>query len=90
VLLIVIGSLATMSLATLVLIATCRAGVRFDETLERDGYGPHTHAGPGESRRALVAWEEIAMRTDRRPRPRSTTALRRRHLAAVLPADARR
>jgi hypothetical protein len=90
VLLIVTGSLAAMSVATLIMTAMCRAGVRFDEMWEHALYDPRSHRGSGEGGRAFAAREEIALRTDRRPRPRSTTALRRRHLAAVLPADARR
>jgi hypothetical protein len=102
VLLIVIGSVAAMSLAMLVLVAMCRAGVYRDETLEHAEDDPRTprgipgrtysdgHMQAGESGRDLVAWGEIAKRTGRPPRPRSTMALRRRHLAAVLPADARR
>jgi hypothetical protein len=82
VLLIVLGSLAAMSLATLILIAMCRAGVHFDRALERIAHDPH-----GSTR--TLSWE-IARHPDRRQRPRSDAALRRRHLAAVLAADARR
>jgi hypothetical protein len=84
VLLIALGLLAAMSLATLILIATCRAGVHVDKALERAGRDPL------ESHRTLRARQEMARRPERRHRPRSTPALRRRHLAAVLPADARR
>jgi hypothetical protein len=84
VLLIALGSLAVVSLATLVLIAVCRAGVHSDKALERAG-----RESP-ESSLALRARQEIARRPHRRHRLRSTPALRRRHLAAILPADARR
>jgi hypothetical protein len=83
VLLIALGSLAAMSLATLALIALCRAGVHFDKALERAGRESPESLAPR-------ARQEIARRPHRRHRPRSTPALRRRHLAAVLPADARR
>jgi hypothetical protein len=82
-LLIVLGSaIAAMSLVTLILIAMCRAGRPLDEARER--------MDPRESGRALGSWEEITQRTDRWRPQRSSSALRRRHLAAVLPADARR
>jgi hypothetical protein len=85
-----------MCLATLALIAMCRAGRLHDEMRDDAGYHPRTasatpsRAYSGARGRTAVGWEEIAMRTDRTPRPRSTKALRRRHLAAILPADARR
>jgi hypothetical protein len=84
VLLIALGILAAMSLAMLILIAMCRAGVHFDKAMERAGQDPL------ESSRTLRARQEMTRRPERRRRPRSTPALRRRHLAAVLPADARR
>jgi hypothetical protein len=84
VLLIALGLLAAMSLVTLILVAMCRAGAHVDKALERAG------RDPVENSRALRARQEITQRPERWHRPRSTPALRRRHLAAVLPADARR
>jgi hypothetical protein len=77
--LVIVGSAAPA--AALLLILTCRA--------RRCRHNDTTSLGAGGASPWAGLTEEMARR-DHRPRPRSDEAMRRRHLAAVLPADARR
>ncbi|MGH2907739.1 MAG: hypothetical protein ACRDK8_00400 [Solirubrobacteraceae bacterium] len=74
--------------ALAVLFLTCRTGSRSaDPARGGEPHGPYRSATEGR-------WEglsaEVARLERRRPLPGSDAAMRRRHLAAVLPADARR
>jgi hypothetical protein len=78
-----------MLVALLVWVRTSRVSSGAGRSRAADGPGAH-HAPSRPAGRWDGLTEEIARRGNRRPPRRSDPALRRRHLAAVLPADARR